>query len=146
MEMATRILVVEDDLLNRMFLCATLETGDYEVRMVTDGAHAIAAAHEFAPDLITMDINLPNVSGVQLIRRLKADPKFRDTPILAITAYVGRGEQREIRLAGASDFLAKPISIKALLGSVANLLDARGESVPETLPEARPSTGTRLTG
>ena len=131
--MATRILVVEDDLLNRMFLCATLETGGYEVRMVTDGAHAIAAAREFAPDLITMDINLPNVSGVQLIRRLKADPGFRDTPILAITAYVGRGEQREIGLAGASGFLAKPISIKALLGSVATLLEARGEAEPQSL-------------
>ena len=123
--MDTRILVVEDDLLNRMFLCATLETGGYEVRMVTDGAHAIAAAHEFAPDLITMDINLPNVSGVQLIRRLKADPKFANTPVLAITAYVGPGEEREIRRAGATDFLAKPISIKTLLGSVASLLDAR---------------------
>jgi two-component system, cell cycle response regulator DivK len=122
--MATRILVVEDDLLNRMFLSATLETSGYEVRMATDGEHVIAAAQEFAPDLITMDINLPNISGVQLIRRLKAEPRFRDTPVLAITAYVGRGEEREVRRAGASDFLAKPISIKSLLESVARLLDA----------------------
>jgi two-component system cell cycle response regulator DivK len=136
--MATRILVVEDDLLNRMFLCATLETGGYEVRMATDGDHVLAAAREFDPDLITMDINLPNISGVQLIRRLKADPKFRDVPVLAITAYVGRGEEREVRRAGAADFLAKPISIKSLLGSVASLLEQPHPPEPDG-PTALPA-------
>jgi two-component system, cell cycle response regulator DivK len=119
---ANRILVVEDDLLNRMFLCATLESSGYEVRMVTDGAHVLAATREFGPDLITMDINLPNVSGVDLIENLQADPDLRDIPILAITAYVGKGEERIIREAGAADYMAKPISIRPFLRSVATLV------------------------
>jgi two-component system cell cycle response regulator DivK len=117
-----KILVVEDDLLNRMFLCATLETGGYAVRMVSDGAGVVAAAEEFAPDLVTMDINLPNVSGVQLIRMLKATPRFRDVPILAITAYVGKGEEAHIRKAGAADYMAKPVRMNDLLASVETLL------------------------
>lgn len=128
--MARRILVVEDDLLNRMFLCATLETGGYTVRMVTDGEHVVAAVREFAPDLITMDINLPNISGVDLIRRLKRDPRFRDIPVLAITAHVGRHEEREIRRAGAADFLAKPVSMRPFLAAVTGLLDRRAAPEP----------------
>jgi two-component system cell cycle response regulator DivK len=123
--MARRILVVEDDLLNRMFLCATLETSGYAVRMVTDGEHVLAAVREFAPELVTMDINLPNISGIDLIRRLKAHPRYRAIPVLAITAYVGPGEEREIRRAGAAGFLAKPISIRPFLAAVAGLLEPR---------------------
>jgi two-component system cell cycle response regulator DivK len=121
-----KILVVEDDLLNRMFLSATLEASGYAVRVVADGAQVVAAAEEFAPDLVTMDINLPNVSGVQLIRKLKAKPEFRDVPILAITAYVGKGEEAHIRRAGAADYMAKPVRIGPLLASVETLLGEPG--------------------
>ena len=125
--MTKRALVVEDDLLNRMFLCATLEADGFTVEMVTDGAHAISAAKEFHPDLITMDINLPNVSGVELIRQLRADDGLKSIPIHAITAYVGKGEENRIRRAGASEYMSKPISIKPFLASVERLL---GESAP----------------
>jgi two-component system cell cycle response regulator DivK len=142
--MAPRILVVEDDLLNRMFLSATLEANGYDVRMVSDGEHVIAAAREYGPDLVTMDINLPNVSGVELIRQLRALPRFRELPVLAITAYVGRFEEREIQRAGASGFLAKPISIKSLLGSVSGLLAARSETPPAMpAPSASAGSGAR---
>jgi two-component system, cell cycle response regulator DivK len=117
-----RILVVEDDLLNRMFFSATLESSGFDVRMVTDGAHVLAATDDFDPDLITMDINLPHVSGVSLIKKLRANPKFVDVPIIAITAYVGKGEEARIRRAGASDYMAKPISIKPFLAAVDRLL------------------------
>jgi two-component system, cell cycle response regulator DivK len=120
--MPERILVVEDDLLNRMFLCATLEANGLEVRMVTDGAHVLEAAREFCPDLITMDINLPSISGVDLIKMFKADGQLRGIPILAITAYVGKGEESHIRGAGASEYLAKPISIRPFLATVERLL------------------------
>ena len=121
--MAKRVLIVEDDLLNRMYLSATLEAGGYAVHMVTDGAHVLSATKEFAPDLITMDINLPNISGVDLIRRLKVHPHFKEIPVIAITAYAGRGEETAIRRAGASEYLTKPISIKPLLASVERLLE-----------------------
>lgn len=119
---AQRILIVEDDLLNRMFLSATLEASGYTVRMVTDGAHVIAATQEFRPDLITMDMNLPSISGLDLIRTLQADPELKNIPVLAITAYVGKGEESAIRRAGASDYMAKPISIRPFLRSVSTLL------------------------
>ena len=130
------ILLVEDDLLNRMFLCATLEANGYAVREVSDGAHVLAAAEEFAPDLVTMDINLPNVSGVQLIRTLRAKPRFREVPILAITAYVGKGEEAHIRRAGAADYMAKPVRIGPLLASVETLLGEPGGG--EKLGAGRP--------
>ena len=90
--------------------------------MVADGAHVIAAAEEFEPALVTMDINLPNISGVRLIEQLKSRPQFQKVPIIAITAYVGKGEEAVIRQAGASDYMAKPVSIKTLLASVKGLL------------------------
>ena len=124
--MTKRALVVEDDLLNRMFLCATLEAEGFTVEIVSDGAHAIATAREFHPDVITMDINLPNVSGVELIKQLRADDGLKAIPILAITAYVGKGEEGRIRRAGASDYMSKPISIKPFLASVERLLDGNG--------------------
>lgn len=120
--MVQRILVVEDDLLNRMLLCTVLENSGFKVQSVTDGRHVLKKTKEFGPDLITMDINLPSVSGLELIQRLQADPKLQQIPILAVTAYVGKGEEARIRRAGASDFLAKPISIKPFLAAVSRLL------------------------
>lgn len=117
-----RVLVVEDDLLNRMFFSATLEASGFDVRMVTDGADVLEATREFQPDLITMDINLPNISGVQLIKMLRADPAYKETPILAVTAYVGRGEEGRIRRAGASDYMTKPISLRPFLACIDRLL------------------------
>ena len=121
--MAKRILVVEDDLLNRMFLCATLESHGFAVQAVSDGAHVLESTREFQPDLITMDINLPNVSGEVLIKRLKADPGLRGIPVMAVTAHAGAWEERSIRRAGAEDYMAKPISIAPFLASVTRLLD-----------------------
>ncbi len=89
--MARRILVVEDDLLNRMFYCATLEQAGYAVTAVGDGALVLQEVARVSPDLIIMDINLPHVSGLVLTERLKSQAAYRDLPILAITAYVGRG-------------------------------------------------------
>lgn len=125
--MTKRILVVEDDLLNRMFICATLESHGFAVHGVADGAHVLASTEEFQPDLITMDIDLPSVSGEVLIRQLKADPKLKQIPVVAITAHVGAAEERSIRRAGAQDYLAKPISIRPFLSAVDRLLGNRSE-------------------
>jgi two-component system cell cycle response regulator DivK len=120
--MGRRILVVEDDLLNRMFYIATLEQAGFDVDPVSDGALVMGEVAQFDPDLVIMDINLPNVSGLELIERLKADPAHRNLPILAITAYVGKAEESRIREAGASDYLAKPVSMKTFVGAIERLL------------------------
>lgn len=121
---ARRILVVEDDLLNRMFYCAVLEGNGFAVDSVGDGAQVLARVEAFAPDLIIMDIQLPNVSGLILIEKLQAQPAFAAIPILAITAFVGKGEERRIREAGARGYLAKPVSMQPLLAAIEGLLAA----------------------
>ena len=123
MPVSKRVLVVEDDLLNRMFLCAVLEGGGFVADSVSDGAHVIETARRLRPDVITMDINLPHVSGLELIKRLRADADLKEIPIFAVTAYVGKGEESRIRKAGADDFLAKPIRMKALLDTVNRLVE-----------------------
>lgn len=120
--MSERILVVEDDLLNRIFLADTLEGHGYSVKTVADGALVVSAAKSFCPDLITMDINLPHVSGLELIEQLHVDPQFRGLPILAITAYVGMSEESNILKAGAAGYLSKPISIQPFITKVRSLL------------------------
>ena len=101
---------------------AVLEGNGFVADSVSDGAHVIEAARRLRPDVITMDINLPHVSGLELIRRLRADADLKEIPIFAVTAYVGKGEESRIRKAGADDFLAKPISMKALLETVNRLM------------------------
>jgi two-component system cell cycle response regulator DivK len=128
--MSKRALVVEDDLLNRMLYCAVLEGRDFTVYAVADGGQVMAKVQEFDPDLIIMDINLPNISGLRLIEKLQADERYRDIPILAVTAYVGKGEENRIRKAGAKDYLAKPIKIEPFMAAVNKLLPGGEASRP----------------
>ncbi|MGX7894313.1 response regulator [Tsuneonella sp. HG222] len=114
--------MVEDDVLNRMFYCEVLRREGYDIAEVGDGADMIDRAHDYAPDLVIMDINLPNVSGLELIERIKADARLQAIPVLAVTAYVGRQEEARIREAGAGDFLAKPVTIRELVGAIDRLL------------------------
>lgn len=123
--MAKRILVVEDDALNRMYLCAALEADGYETVSLGEGAHFLPTLRTARPDLITMDINLPDGSGIELIERLKAEPEFSTVPVLAITAYVGKVEESAIMQAGAAMVLTKPISIKPFLKVAGEMLDGR---------------------
>ena len=128
--MTKRVLVIEDDLLNRMFLCATLEGHGFRVRALDDGRHALPTAREFKPNLIVTDMQLPHISGLQVISSLRADPALKDTPVLAVTAYVGPGEERRIRRAGANDYLPKPMSIGPLMATIQRLLDAPASPAP----------------
>jgi two-component system cell cycle response regulator DivK len=121
--MVKKVLVVEDDVLNRMFYTAVLEEVGYEVVLVHDGANVLAEVEKFRPDVITMDIHLPNISGLELIKRLQRDERTRGIPILAITGYAGRGEEAKIRRAGARSYIAKPVTIARLKSEIEALLD-----------------------
>ncbi|MBC2652592.1 response regulator [Novosphingobium flavum] len=121
--MAKRILVVEDNDLNRKLFCDVLKSQGFAVEPVADGTQALARARDFVPNLIIMDIQLADVSGVELIERAKADPALRPIPVLAVTAYAGRGDEERIRDAGAEGYLAKPVSIGPFLAAVRGLLD-----------------------
>ncbi len=120
--MAKRILVVEDNDLNRKLFCDVLRAGGHDVEGCADGEAVLAAAKSFAPDLVIMDIQLPNISGLDLILALRKDPAFVAVPILAVTAYAGKGDEEQIREAGANEYLAKPVSIGPFRMAVDRLL------------------------
>ncbi|EJL21102.1 response regulator [Novosphingobium sp. AP12] len=120
--MAKRILVVEDNDLNRKLFCDVLRSQGFAVEPVGDGLDALERARQFVPNLVIMDIQLPNVSGLDLIEAAKKDPVLRAIPILAVTAYAGKGDEERIREAGAEGYLAKPVSIGPFMQAVRALL------------------------
>ncbi|MEJ6010634.1 response regulator [Novosphingobium aquae] len=121
--MAKRILVVEDNDLNRKLFCDVLKSQGYVVEPVADGHVALQRAREFVPNLIIMDIQLADVSGVELIEQAKRDPILRPIPVLAVTAYAGKGDEDRIRDAGAEGYLAKPVSIGPFMAAVKGLVE-----------------------
>jgi two-component system, cell cycle response regulator DivK len=121
--MAKRILVVEDNDLNRKLFGDVLKSQGYVVEPVADGLEALDKARSFVPNLIIMDIQLPNVSGLDLIEAAKADPVLRSIPVLAVTAYAGKGDEERIREAGADAYLAKPVSIGPFMTAVKALVE-----------------------
>lgn len=120
--MAKRILLVEDNDLNRKLFGDVLTAGGHEVLPIADGSQAIGAMRKFNPDLVIMDIQLPGISGLDLIAQIRADATLKTCPVLAVTAYAGRGDEEKIRDAGADNYLAKPVSIGPFMRAVNDLL------------------------
>nr|WP_221774036.1 response regulator [Novosphingobium flavum] len=116
-------MVVEDNDLNRKLFCDVLKSQGFAVEGVADGHEVMAKAREFVPNLIIMDIQLAGVSGLDLIEQAKADVALRNIPVLAVTAYAGKGDEERIRDAGAEGYLAKPVSIGPFLAAVRALLE-----------------------
>lgn len=120
--MTKRVLVVEDNELNLKLFCDLLRVNGHEVRPVRDGRDVLRETAEFLPDLIIMDIQLPHVSGLDLIVALKQDDALASVPIMAVTAYAGRGDEDRIRAAGAQAYVSKPISVLKFIDVVNGLL------------------------
>ena len=93
------------------------------VEPVADGLDALERARQFVPNLVIMDIQLPIVSGLDLIEQAKADSTLRAIPVLAVTAYAGKGDEERIRQAGAEGYLAKPVSIGPFMAAVKGLVE-----------------------
>ena len=117
-----RIMVVEDNDLNRKLFCDVLKANGFETLPVADGEHVLDTARAHTPDLIVMDIQLPGVSGVDLIESAKQDTSLEGIPVLAVTAFAAKGDEERIRAAGASGYLAKPVSITPFMNAVKALL------------------------
>ena len=120
--MSKKVLVVEDNELNLKLFCDLLRAHDYIAEPVRDGREAVERARQFSPDLVIMDIQLPNVSGLELIETLKADDQLKPIPIMAVTAYAGKGDEERIRAAGAEAYVSKPISVGRFVESVEALV------------------------
>lgn len=120
--MAKRVLVVEDNELNLKLFCDLLRVQGHEALGVTDGREALAKARDFTPDLIIMDIHLPHISGLDIIIALKADAVLSGVPVMAVTAYAGKGDEEQIRSAGAQAYVSKPISVMRFMETVNGLV------------------------
>jgi two-component system cell cycle response regulator DivK len=136
-----KILVVEDNELNLKLFCDLLRAHGYEAEPVRDGREAVERARDFAPDLVIMDIQMPHISGLELIEQLKADEGLKAIPIMAVTAYAAKGDEERIREAGAEGYVSKPISVLRFVEAVAALLtpplvaaDSSGPSFPRSDP------------
>ncbi len=120
--MAKRVLVVEDNELNLKLFSDLLRAHDYVVEPVRDGRDAVARAHAFQPDLIVMDIQMPHVTGYEILLQLKADGSLQTIPVMAVTAYAGREDEERIRGAGANAYVSKPISLVRFMDEVTGLI------------------------
>ena len=123
-----KILIVEDNALNIKLFCDLLAAHGHEPEAVTDSRNALEAARNFSPDLVITDIQLPHVSGLDLIRMIRNDEKLAGIPIMAVTAYSARGDEERIREAGAQAYVSKPISVVRFAETVDQLLKD-GDSV-----------------
>jgi len=117
-----RILVVEDNALNIKLFCDLLSAHGHEARPVTDSRAALDIAREFMPELVITDIQLPYLSGLELIRLIRSEPSLADVPIMAVTAYAASGDDERIRAAGAQAYVSKPISVVRFVAEVSALL------------------------
>jgi two-component system phosphate regulon response regulator PhoB len=125
------VLVVEDERDLAEILVYNLQRAGYQVRAVHDGAAALAACRERAPDLILLDVMLPKASGIEVARQLRADPRLGKTPILMLTARAEEADQLTGLNVGADDYVTKPFSMRLLMARVGALLRRTVSTDPE---------------
>ena len=117
-----KILIVEDNALNIKLFCDLLAAHGHEPQAVTDSRFALDSARQFGPDLVITDIQLPHVSGLELIQMLRDDRQLKSVPIMAVTAYAAAADEERIREAGAQAYVSKPISVARFVAQVDELL------------------------
>jgi two-component system, cell cycle response regulator DivK len=122
------VLVVDDNSQNLKLVRVLLRTEGYDVRTAVDAEEALGELEAFMPRLILMDLQLPGMDGLELTRKLKADPARRSITIIALTAYAMKGDEEKARAAGCDDYVAKPIDIETLPRMVRQHLDRQRKS------------------
>ncbi len=117
-----KVLIVEDNELNMKLFRDLIGACGHEVLETRDGIEALKIARERRPDLILMDIQLPEVSGLEITRWLKEDDELRAIPVVAVTAFAMKGDEEKIRSGGCEAYIAKPISISNFLETIGRFL------------------------
>jgi two-component system cell cycle response regulator DivK len=120
--MSKRVLIVEDNDLNMKLFHDLLEAHGYDTLQTKDGIEALQLARQHRPDLILMDIQLPEVSGLEVTKWIKEDDTLKSIPIVAVTAFAMKGDEEKIREGGCEAYIAKPISIAHFLETVKRFL------------------------
>lgn len=123
-----KVLIVEDNALNMRLFSDLLEASGYETLQCVDGAKAVGLALEERPDLIIMDIQLPDVSGLDITRWLKDDERTAKIPVLAVTAFAMRTDELLVREAGCEGYLSKPIQVRSFLQTVDELISSEARA------------------
>lgn len=131
-----RILLVEDNEMNRDMLSRRLTRRGHEVSVAVDGLEGVARAQRETPDLVLMDLSLPGIDGWEASRRIKA--ACESIPIIALTAHAMQGDRQRALEAGADDYDTKPVDLKRLLGKIEALLRAHSEDTPRSSRGAPP--------
>jgi two-component system, cell cycle response regulator DivK len=116
--MAKTVLIVEDNELNMKLFRDLLEAHGYQTSGTSNGVEAIELVRKMRPDLILMDIQLPQVSGLEVTRWIKDDPELRSIPVVAVTAFAMKGDEERIREGGCEAYLSKPISVGKFIETV----------------------------
>ena len=116
--MAKTILIVEDNELNMKLFHDLLEAQGYDTLQTKDGREALKLAREHRPDLVLMDIQLPEVSGLEVTKWIKEDDDLKSIPVIAVTAFATKCDEEKIRQGGCEAYIAKPISVTQFLETV----------------------------
>jgi Response regulators consisting of a CheY-like receiver domain and a winged-helix DNA-binding domain len=120
--MSAKVLVVEDNEMNMQLVEYLLEEGGFQILKATSGEDALQVANADVPDLILMDIHLPGMDGLTVVREMKSLEKTKRIPILALTAHAMRGDKDRFLEAGCDGYISKPIDVKTFVSSIAKYL------------------------
>ncbi|VAW01688.1 Polar-differentiation response regulator DivK [hydrothermal vent metagenome] len=120
--MPKKILIVEDNELNMKLFSDLLEAHGYETLQTREGMQALVIAREQKPDLILMDIQLPEVSGMEVTKWIKEDEELRSIPVIAVTAFAMKGDEERIRAGGCEAYISKPISVVSFMETIKSFL------------------------
>lgn len=126
--MAKKVLIVEDNELNMKLFHDLLEAHGLETLETSDGHAVLDLARENKPDLILMDIQLPEVSGLDVTKWLKDDDELKHIPVIAVTAFAMKGDEQKIREGGCEDYISKPISVVRFLEVIDHHLADKDEA------------------
>lgn len=121
--MAKTVLIVEDNDLNMKLFHDLLDAHGFATLQTSDGMEALNMARQHRPDLILMDIQLPEVSGLEVTKWIKEDDDLKEIPIVAVTAFAMKGDEEKIRECGCEAYVSKPISVTAFIDTVKDLIE-----------------------
>jgi two-component system cell cycle response regulator DivK len=121
--MPKTILIVEDNDLNMKLFNDLLQANGYNTMQTKSGMEALQLTREHRPDLILMDIQLPEISGLEVTKRLKADDDLKHVPVVAVTAFAMKGDEEKILEGGCEGYIAKPISVPSFLETIAKFIN-----------------------
>ena len=128
MGMGKKVMIVEDNELNMKLFHDLLEAHGIETIRARDGKNVLALAREHKPDLVLMDIQLPEVSGLDITKWLKEDDELKSIPVIAVTAFAMKGDEQKSREGGCEDYISKPISVIKFIETVQKYLSPASET------------------